>query len=204
MIVVNDMEEKKTKKQIIMDAALDLFSEKGYAAVGVDEIGAAAGVKGPAIYHYFKGKEAILNELLNKYEEYYRLRFGNRNNPIHIPETLDEFIKVSLERLDFTIHDPQIQKFRKLITIEQFRNDTFKKLATEHFLLNTIDLNKIILTELIKKVQVKDFDPDLMAFEFTAPVTSLVALIDREPDKEKMVMNIIRNHMEHFVKVYGV
>ena len=204
MIVVNDMEEKKTKKQIIMDAALDLFSEKGYAAVGVDEIGAAAGVKGPAIYHYFKGKEAILNELLNKYEEYYGLRFGNRNDHIHIPETLDEFIKVSLERLDFTIHNQQIQKFRKLITIEQFRNDTFKKLATEHFLLNTIDLNKIILIELIKKGQVKDYDPDLIAFEFTAPVTSLVALIDREPDKEEMVMNIIRNHMEHFVRVYGV
>ena len=71
----NTSEEKKTKKQIIMDAALDLFSEKGYAAVGVDEIGAAAGVKGPAIYHYFKGKEAILNELLNKYEEDYGQRW---------------------------------------------------------------------------------------------------------------------------------
>ena len=108
------MEEKKTKKQIIMDAALDLFSEKGYAAVGVDEIGAAAGVKGPAIYHYFKGKAAILNELLDIYEEYYESRFGNTYNHLQIPNTLDEFVKVSLERLDFTIHDPQIRKFRKV------------------------------------------------------------------------------------------
>ena len=198
------MEETKTKKQIIMDAALDLFSEKGYAAVGVDEIGAAAGVKGPAIYHYFKGKEAILDELVNTYEEYYGSRFGNADNHLQIPNTLDEFIKVSLERLDFTIHNPQIRKFRKLITIEQFRNNTFRELATKYFLLNTINLNKMILTELIHKGQVKDYDPDILAFEFTAPVTTLIALIDREADKEEMVMNIIRNHMEHFVKVYGV
>lgn len=198
------MEEKKTKKQIIMDAALDLFSEKGYAAVGVDEIGAATGVKGPAIYHYFKGKEAILDELVNTYEEYYESRFGNANDHLQIPNTLDDFIKVSLERLDFTIHDSRIRKFRKLIAIEQFRNNTFRELATEHFLLKTIDLNKMILTELIKKGQIKDYDPDLIAFEFTAPVTTLIALIDREPDKEEMAMNIIRNHMEHFVKVYGV
>lgn len=187
-----------------MDAALNLFSEKGYAAVGVDEIGAAAGVKGPAIYHYFKGKEAILDELVNTYEEYYGSRFGNANNHLQIPNTLDEFVKVSLERLDFTIHDPQIRKFRKLITIEQFRNNTFRELATEHFLLKTIDLNKIILTELIHKGQVKDYDPDIIAFEFTAPVTSIIALADREPEKEEMVMSIIRNHIEHFVKVYGV
>ena len=192
------------KKEIIMDAALNLFSEKGYAAVGVDEIGAKAGVKGPAIYHYFKGKEAILNELVDTYEEYYGARFGNTNDNTEIPDTLDEFINLSLERLDFTIHDSQIQKFRKLITIEQFRNSTFSKLATEHFLLNLINLNKMILAELIKKGQVKEFDPELMAFEFTAPVTALIAMIDREPDKEEMVMEQIRNHMEHFKKVYGV
>lgn len=197
------MEEKKSKKQIIMDAALDLFSEKGYAAVGVDEIGAAAGVKGPAIYHYFKGKEAILNELLNVYEEYYGSRFGNACDDLPIPDTLDEFIRESLERLDFTIHDPQIRKFRKVITIEQFRNDTFRELATNHFLNNTIDLNRTILTELIQKGQVKDYDPDIVAFEFTAPVSALIALVDREPEKEEMAMKMIRSHMEHFKMIYG-
>ncbi|MCQ2567375.1 MAG: TetR/AcrR family transcriptional regulator [Mogibacterium sp.] len=197
------MEEKKSKKQIIMDAALDLFSEKGYAAVGVDEIGAAAGVKGPAIYHYFKGKEAILNELLNVYEEYYGSRFGNACDDLPIPDTLDEFIRESLERLDFTIHDPQIRKFRKVITIEQFRNDTVRELATNHFLNNTIDLNRTILTELIQKGQVKDYDPDIVAFEFTAPVSALIALVDREPEKEEMAMKMIRSHMEHFKTIYG-
>lgn len=198
------MKENKSKKEIILDAALSLFSEKGYDAVGVDEIGAAAGVKGPAIYHYFRGKEAILNELINGCENYYGERFGLANDSLSIPDTLEEFIRISLERLDFTIHDPDIQKIRKLITMEQFRNNTFRKLATEHFLDNTIGINKIILAELIQRGQVKDYDPGMMAFEFTAPVSMLIAMIDREPEQEDLVMERIRNHMEHFIEVYGV
>lgn len=196
--------EKKNKKEIILDAALELFSEKGYDSVGVDEIGEAAGIKGPAIYHYFKGKEAILDELIIRYEKYYGDRFGNANKDLKIPENLNDFIEDSMERLNFTIHDPNVQKIRKLITKEQFRNIIFRKLATDHFMLNTIELNKVIIAELIKKGQAKDFDAEILAFEFTAPVTTLIAMIDREPDKEEMVMNQIRKHMEHFVKVYGV
>lgn len=198
------MREKKNKKDIILDAALNLFSEKGYASVGVDEIGEAAGIKGPAIYHYFKGKESILDELIIRYEKYYSERFGNANKDLRIPENLNEFIEDSMGRLDFTIHDSNIQKIRKLITKEQFRNKTFRKLATNHFLLNIIEINKIILAELIKRGQVQDYDTEILAFEFTAPVTTLIAMIDREPDKEEMVMNQIRKHMEHFVNVYGI
>ncbi|MBQ0018559.1 MAG: TetR/AcrR family transcriptional regulator [Clostridiales bacterium] len=198
------MAENTSKKEIIMDAALNLFSEKGYAAVGVDEIGAAAGIKGPAIYHYFKGKEAILNELIDRYEKYYSEKFGNASGEIKVPENMEEFVRLSLARLDFTIHDAGIQKIRKLITIEQFRNKTFRKMATEHFVLNTLEINKRILSELIQKGQVKDFDPELLAFEFSAPVTTLIAMIDREPDKEEMVMAQIRKHMNHFVEIYGV
>lgn len=198
------MAESICKKEKIMDAALNLFSEKGYAAVGVDEIGAAAGVKGPAIYHYFRGKEAILTELIDRYETYYSERFGNANGSMTLPENLEDFIKISLARLDFTIHDAGIQKIRKLITIEQFRNQSFRKMATDHFLLNTIEINKRILSELIKKGQVKDCDPELLAFEFSAPVTTLIAMVDREPEKEAMVMEQIRKHMDHFVEIYGI
>jgi AcrR family transcriptional regulator len=44
----------------ILAAALDLFHSKGYHATGMDEIGAAAGITGPAIYRHFESKEQIL------------------------------------------------------------------------------------------------------------------------------------------------
>lgn len=49
----------------ILDAAKRLFYERGFDAVGVDEIGAAAGASGPAIYRHFRGKDEILATLFD-------------------------------------------------------------------------------------------------------------------------------------------
>ena len=44
----------------IVNAAADLFATDGYPAAGMDQIGAAAGITGPAIYRHFDSKAAIL------------------------------------------------------------------------------------------------------------------------------------------------
>jgi AcrR family transcriptional regulator len=49
---------------MIVAAAAELFAARGYAAVGMDEIGARVGITGPAIYRHFKGKEAVLEAVL--------------------------------------------------------------------------------------------------------------------------------------------
>ncbi len=48
----------------IVDAAARLFAERGYGATGIDDIGTAVGVSGPAIYWHFKGKQALLAAML--------------------------------------------------------------------------------------------------------------------------------------------
>jgi AcrR family transcriptional regulator len=50
----------------ILQAALELFHERGFGGVGVDEIGARAGVTGPAIYRHFSGKDEVLAALLDE------------------------------------------------------------------------------------------------------------------------------------------
>lgn len=51
---------------MILDAAKRLFAERGFESVGVDEIGAAAGMTGPAIYRHFRGKDEILAMLFDE------------------------------------------------------------------------------------------------------------------------------------------
>lgn len=48
------------RKATITAAAAELFAAKGFAGAGIDEIGARAGVSGPAIYRHFRGKDAVL------------------------------------------------------------------------------------------------------------------------------------------------
>src|ERR687893_267782 len=50
-------------------AAAQLFAERGSRAVGVDDVGAAVGVTGPAIYRHFPSKDAILAEMLVRISE---------------------------------------------------------------------------------------------------------------------------------------
>lgn len=54
------------RDRAILDSAKRLFYERGYDGVGVDEIGAASGVTGPAIYRHFTGKEEILATLFDE------------------------------------------------------------------------------------------------------------------------------------------
>ena len=51
---------RRSRKAEILDVAVGLFASRGYDGVSMDAIGAAAGVTGPALYHHFKGKEAML------------------------------------------------------------------------------------------------------------------------------------------------
>lgn len=51
-------------RQRILDKALELFSAKGYDAVGVAEIAKAVGIKAPSLYNHFASKQAIFDALV--------------------------------------------------------------------------------------------------------------------------------------------
>jgi AcrR family transcriptional regulator len=51
---------RRTRREEILEIAVGLFATRGYHGVSMDDIGAAAGVTGPALYHHFAGKESML------------------------------------------------------------------------------------------------------------------------------------------------
>ena len=51
---------RRTRRDEILQIAVGLFATRGYHGVSMDDIGSAAGVTGPALYHHFAGKEAML------------------------------------------------------------------------------------------------------------------------------------------------
>ncbi|HEX5492949.1 MAG TPA: TetR/AcrR family transcriptional regulator [Mycobacteriales bacterium] len=54
----------QTRREALLRAAADLFAERGFHGVGVDDIGAAAGISGPGVYRHFASKDAMLAEML--------------------------------------------------------------------------------------------------------------------------------------------
>ena len=56
-------------RQAILDAALDLFAEKGYFGTSLRDVAAAVGVRESALYNYFAGKEALFDALLAAHQD---------------------------------------------------------------------------------------------------------------------------------------
>jgi AcrR family transcriptional regulator len=54
------------RRELLLQSAADLFSAKGYHAVGIDDIGAAAGISGPGVYRHFASKQALLEALCDR------------------------------------------------------------------------------------------------------------------------------------------
>jgi AcrR family transcriptional regulator len=54
------------RRELLLEAAADLFAARGYHAVGIDDIGAAAGITGPGVYRHFPSKQALLESLCDR------------------------------------------------------------------------------------------------------------------------------------------
>lgn len=61
---------KPTRREQILAAAAELFARRGFHGVSIDDIGAAVGISGPALYRHFRSKDAMLGEMLRSISEY--------------------------------------------------------------------------------------------------------------------------------------
>lgn len=57
------------RAELVLSAAARLFYERGFHSVGIDEIGAAAGITGSGVYRHFRSKDDVLVALLNRATE---------------------------------------------------------------------------------------------------------------------------------------
>lgn len=196
------MKNMPTKERILY-AALDLFAEKGYDGVGVDLIAENAGLKGPSLYRHFKGKEDIFHSLIDLVISHYEEGFGLKNKLGEFPESMDELIENAIGRIQFTMHDDIVRKTRRILAMEQFRNKRMAELTSRYHLENLQQMYAGIFSGLMEKGILKKDDSEYLALEFVAPVSLLIHMYDRQPEREEEVMDKIRKHFEHFVKVYA-
>lgn len=194
--------DKKPTKEKILESALTLFAAKGYDGVGVDLIAENAGIKGPSLYKHFKGKEDILNALIQMVEVYYDENFGSVNNPGEIPSSMEELITLSLKRIEFTLHDPVVKKVRRMLTMEQFRNNRIAQLATKHNIDGIQGMYSQIFQAMMDNGIMRRTDPTLLSMSFASPVSLLIQMCDREPEREQEAMDRIKEFFRFFAEEY--
>jgi AcrR family transcriptional regulator len=59
----------RSRRELILAAAAELFSTRGYPSTGIDEIGEAVGITGPGVYRHFENKADVLAEVIRRAAE---------------------------------------------------------------------------------------------------------------------------------------
>ena len=193
----------KDTKERILAAALDMFSQKGYDGTNIRELTASLGLVKSSMYRHFESKEEIWNTLLDELIAYYDARFGSPEHLPPVPDSPEALVEMTMRMVDFTVHDERIIKSRKLLTIEQFRDDRARSLATRHFLTGLSETFTPVFSGMMEKGLLRRDDPAMLAFAYTAPISALIHLCDREPEKTEDAIRRIEAFSRHFIRVYG-
>ena len=193
----------KDTKERILTAALEMFSENGYAGTNIRELTASLGLVKSSLYRHFASKEEIWNTLLDEMIAYYDERFGSPAHLPPVPDSPEELLAMTLRMVDFTVHDEKIVMTRKLLTIEQFRDGRARDLATMHFLTGLTEMFTPLFAGMMDRGLLRRDDPAMLAFAYTAPIAALIHLCDREPEKTDGALRQTEAFVRHFIRTYG-
>lgn len=200
-----------TKKRIL-DEALTLFSEKGYANVFVADIADAVGIKAPSLYKHYKSKRDIFNAILDEMKSNYDKQAASLNIDgnnaksdamVFSAVSEDGLVEMGMNLFRFFLHDGYTQKFRKMLTIEQFSNPELAELFTKQYIDDSLKYQSAMFAILCENGVLKGDNPQIMALQFHAPIYMLLTMCDREPEREAELTILLEQHIRQFSKLYN-
>ena len=191
-------------KEKMLDTAFRLFAEKGYEGTNIRELSNALGLTKSAFYKHFESKDDVLAQIIDKLNNYYDMHFGSQAQLPKIPESAGEFTELATKMINFTVHDERIIMSRKIILTEQFHNDRLRLLATEHFNVGPENFFTKIFEGMTANGTIDDCDAKMTAFSFTAPISNLILLADRMPERMDEILEKAEAFIKHFVDNYHI
>ena len=199
-------------KQRILDEALTLFSEKGYANVYVNDIAEKVGIKAPSLYKHYKSKQAIfdaiIDEMNRRFEEQAQSLSINGTDPskdAKVYEHMDEdhLVQLGNNLFLYYLHDSYTKRFRKMLTLEQFKDKDLAKVYSRQYFDNPLSYQGMLLGLLVAQGLLVTDDVPIMALHFYSPIYMLLTVCDREPEREKEALELMEKHIRQFDKLYG-
>ncbi|MBR6108187.1 MAG: TetR/AcrR family transcriptional regulator [Clostridia bacterium] len=202
--------EKSNTREEILEAALDLFAVNGYEATSISQLADAVGIRKASLYSHFANKQDILDTVVETVLKGYADRSifarADWDDPGFTKDkagmTAEDAAKLVRGQLRYILHDPHISKGRKLLVIEQFRNAELAELQTKQNYRDVLNYFTGMMRFLIREGSLKDEDPEIMAAQFSSPITVWINLCDREPEREDEVMELVGKHVMQFFEIY--
>ena len=202
--------KQEDTKQKILDKALELFSAQGYDSVSVGQIAKAVGIKAPSLYNHFPSKQAIFDAIVASTAAQYEADTDQIN--IHVQNAAQDipaFTEITADALfekvrqifEYSLHDNTISRFRRMMTLEQFRSPELAALYSRRYVERVLAYHASIFRALIAAGEITAEDPNALAMLYVSPVLTLIGICDRQPEREHECLDQLKRHVSLFFRM---
>ena len=176
------------RKEEILIVALHLFARDGYEAVSVSQIAGELDMTKGALYRHYKSKRDIFDCIVQRMEQQDSEQARQNEVPEEsiekVPEeyqnvSVEDFVGYSKSMFEYWTEDDFASSFRKMLTLEQFRNEEMQNLYQQYLVSGPAEYVK----DLFKNMEIKN--PEEEAVKFYANMFFYYSVYDGATDKTK-------------------
>jgi len=162
-------------KERILNAAIDLFAEKGFGNVSVRDIAQKVGIRASSLYKHYECKEDILNSIFDHFKEkILQTRLPEQDlNTLLKSMTPEQYLNASFEQFKQVMWTPINVKISRIITLEQQRNHSVRTFFVREFMEKPKQMLRHVLDVMIQNGTIGPLDTEVAAEEYHAYIISL-------------------------------
>ena len=196
---------KENTKQRIVTEAVRLFAKGGYEAVTVEQIATAVGIKAPSLYKHYKSKKDIFESILERMNQQDYERAKEYEMPEGtLKEVAEKYAQTPLNKIKtystvqflHWTEDEFASDFRRMLTIEQFRNNEMSQLYQQYLCAGPTEYMADLFTQMSKDKN----NGMQLALEFYSPMFLLYSMYDTAENlaEKKKITQMLCKHIERF------
>ena len=191
-------------KERILETALALFARSGYLGTSMSDIADQLGITKAALYKHYAGKQEILDRIIQRM----RRKDYERAEAYDMPETepdgfAEAYLYTPLERIhaysvaqfDHWTKEPFSANFRKMLTLEQYRDPAMAQLYHDYLATGPTQY----MAAIFRKLTDSDEAAMQLALEFYGPMYLLYSVYDGAADKSA-VAPLLDAHIDRFIR----
>ena len=190
-------------KERILSAALELFAQSGYLGTSMSDIAKQLGITKGALYKHYRSKQEILDRIVERMNEMDYARAAEYEMPETEPDGFAEaylhtpIAKIrtySMAQFDHWTKEPFSSNFRKMLTLEQYRDPKLAQLYHDYLATGSTKY----MAAIFRKMTDSDEDAMQLALEFYGPMYLLYSVYDDAEEKES-VSSLLATHIDRFI-----
>jgi AcrR family transcriptional regulator len=188
-------------KEKIFDAAIDLFSQRGYNGVSIRDLAKSVGIKESSIYSHYINKEDILNHILDYHHDG---MLSKREDICSLENEINFMVPRDVVKLIFFNYgkndDPRIDKTARIIFMEQYVNSKAKEFVQKYMLEEPVEYYKSLFVLMQSKGRIKSgLDLEIAAQELNYGFLGIsldLALVRQHDGDVSHILKKISNHVD--------